>query len=302
MNSELSHGEANQNEGVDYAALAHEAQSGQKTEQEKNGEWQSLIILQRHSKYANGEPADWLNPTDEERETLGHLTPEGKVMAAERAKARVTKALNEGGDNVDFLVVTSPTHWMGHEQLGKRADDTGKVISETILGELTDRGADSARLLNLSDRIDGKLTREHKEIDEARFFASEEFRMFMRTTYGGQNRDFWDAINRDTHQELRESLGAEGPQDVADRAQKTLDVIARFASYYETRHPGRKLVTFVVSHSEVVEPYVQRKLNVPEGEFEPEYNDGIEITFDKAGTATANVNGKEYTAPFRARS
>lgn len=244
------------------------------------GEWRSLIIVRRHSIYDNRQPADYDSPTAEEKQTLGHLTPEGRTAAAERTRERVD-AILDAGEDVDFMVITSPTHWMGHEELGQRADETGQIVSQTISEELAARGGNPTRLINTSDNIHGDLTRQHRGIEEARLFNDRQFTAFMRERYGGQGREFWDAVNADTHRELRESLGAEGPEDVAARVQRTIDLIARFGEYYEHRNPGRRLATFIITHQEDLEPYAQRRLGVAPADFQPGYNDGLEIAIDR---------------------
>lgn len=76
---------------------------------------QTLMLVQRHGAYDNRFPeAGWANPTDEERESLGGLTPEGIMQSQETAQERIRDFLQWGGDKVDFLVVASPTKWLGH--------------------------------------------------------------------------------------------------------------------------------------------------------------------------------------------
>lgn len=264
--------------------------------------WESLIILQRHSKYDASHPTDFDNPTEEEKALFGHLTAEGRELARTEAEQRTKEILKAAGDQVDFLVITSPTFWLDQSELGQRAVETGEIISQVIREELDAAGADPARLLNLSPSIKGEQTREHSNAEDARFFdQGRQFTKFMRETYGGQGREFWQNFIADTHKDVREADGAEGPQELADRIQKLIDAIARFSSYYEHHHPGRKLATFIVSHSGSLETYAHWKLGIPVESYAADYNDAIPIAIQPDGRAVAKVNNQEYEAPLRAR-
>lgn len=267
-----------------------------------HGEWQTKIILQRHADYDKRFPENgWINPTDEERENLGRLTEAGAEQAREVARERVAEAIAQAGPDVDFVVVASPTRWLGHPEFGQRAVETGKIISDEILRELQEAGLPETQLLNLTESIDGDFVRESSKIVEAQMFDNHmSFADELRAKYGGQNRDFWDAYNADADRERRKEVGAEGSPETADRVNELMNVLARWAKVRHTEEPHRKTVIFVVSHHEVIEPYAQHVVGTQPGEFEPKYNDGIEINIDSEGVGHTNIADRTIDVAFAA--
>lgn len=266
------------------------------------GEWQTKIILQRHTKYESGFPENgWINPTDEEKERLGHLTEEGAVEAREVAKQRISEAFSQAGPDVDFVVVASPTRWLGHPDLGQRAIETGEIISDEIKSELREAGLPETQLLNLTKSFDGDFVRESAKIVEGQMFDNHiDFADELRAKYSGQNREFWDAYNADADRERRKEVGAEGSPETADRVNELMNVLARWAKVRHIEEPHRKTVIFVVSHHEAIEPYAQRVLGAQPGEFEPKYNDGIEISIDSEGVGHTTIADRTIDVAFAA--
>lgn len=266
----------------------------QETQERLGDGWATIIELQRHGPYYNGQPADFDNPTEEEKQMLGHLTEEGKEITRQTARERVERILGADASTVDFLVLASPTHWLGRPEFGQRAVETGQIIAEEIAAILEEKGLSQDQLLQLKGKTERGTLRQEDKIRESDLFEVPEFANFMRREYKGQGRPFWDAVNADTHRDIRERLGAEGPQDVASRVNLSINALARFGRHYEQANPGRKLAVFAVSHSEDLEPYAQRVLGVTPSEFTPTYNQSIEVTVDKDGNAVALVGDKHY--------
>lgn len=265
-------------------------------------QWQTKVILQRHSKYESGFPQNgWTNPTEEEKERLGHLTKEGAAEAREVAAPRISGALSQAGLNVDFVVIASPTHWLGHPEFGQRAVETGEVISDEIMTQLREAGLPETQLLNLTKSFDGDFVRESAKLVEAQMFDNHiDFAEELRAKYGGQNREFWDAYNADADRERRKEVEAEGSPEAADRVNKLMNVLARWAKVRRIKQPHRKTVIFVVSHHEAIEPYAQKVLGMQQGEFEPQYNDAIEINIDSEGVGRTTIAGKVIDVAFAA--
>ena len=212
--------------------------------------------------------------------TYGHLTEEGKVEAKQRAQERINATLSQDPSKTDFLIINSPTFWLDNEQLGQRAKETAEIIAGAVLETLSDRGLSNEQFLNHSDRFKGEVSRPDSGIGEALMFQVPEFVNHLRQVYGGQPPSFWANYNRDTHRELREQTGAEGPGDIADRINERVNVVARFAHMYHFQHPDRKLVAWMVTHGDGLEPFVQRALHIPEEAFSAGYNEGIGIGID----------------------
>lgn len=261
--------------------------------------WDTRIIIQRHGKYKPGFPENgWLNPTDEEKETLGHLTPEGIQEARDIASERVARAIKEAGSNVDFVVVTSPSQWLDHPELGRRAVETGEVISDEIKQQLENAGLSEEQLLNITPRINGEKVRLSDKVAETGLFQNLDFTNELRKKYGGQNRDFWDAYNADSDREQRKELSVEGAPEAADRTNLLMNILARWAKVRHIEEPHRKTVIFVVSHHEILEPYAQRVLGAHHDEFAPQYNDGIEIDIDSEGIGHTTLGSRAVDVMF----
>jgi hypothetical protein len=267
----------------------------------KSKKWDTKIILQRHGRYENGFPENgWANPSDEEKERLGHLTPEGASEAREIAADRVKEALDRAGSDVDFLVVASPTFWLDHPELGQRAIETGEIIADEVTRQLKETGLSELQLLNTTESFHGDKVRQSGKIVESQMFQDLGFTNELREKYGGQNRDFWDAYNADSDRLRRKEVGAEGSPEAADRVNDLLNTLARWARIRNISFPHRKTVIFVVSHHEAIEPYAQRVLGTAPGEFEPQYNDGIEINIDSEGIGRTTLAGKAIEVSFMA--
>lgn len=264
--------------------------------------WATEIILQRHARYQAGWPeSGWAHPTDEEKATLGHLTPEGIQEARETTRARIDAVLTSDQRDVDFLVVASPTHWLGNPELGQRAVETADVISEEILAKLDELDLSHDQLLKPWTPDNDEPVRQSKKLVEAQMFDNHiDYTAKLREKYNGQGREFWDAFNADVDREERKAVGAEGAPDAANRVRDLIDTVARYGGIYHTSHPDRKLVVFIVSHHESIEPYAQYALGVPPKMFEPSYNDAITIKVDADGVGHTIIADQDIDVSFPA--
>ncbi len=218
--------------------------------------WETLIILQRHGRYDNRRPIDGQNLAEEEK-GYGHLTEEGKLEAKKRANERIDAALSQDPQNTDFLIVNSPTFWLDNEQLGQRAKETAEIIAGEVIERLKSKDYQKNQFLNHSNRFHEDLSRPDPRIGEAKMFQVPEFVNVLREEYNGQPPEFWKDYYRDDHKELREQLHAEGPEDIARRIDRSVKVVARFARGYHQQHPDRKLVGWMITHGDGLEPYLQ---------------------------------------------
>ncbi len=267
------------------------------------GDWDILIILQRHGRYDSGRPQDMQNITSEERASLGRLTEVGRVEVAQRARERLNAILEQDPQNTDILVVNSPTYWLDVEEFGQRAVETAGIISGVISEELSQRELNPDQFLNRSDRIKGERGRHHEGLREADFFDFPEYTAFMREKYKGQGPDFWIARNSDADQVAREGFGAPGPEDDADQIDRVVAAENRFARMYHSRpeNQGRRLVIWNVTHGDGLEPYTERRLGIGPEYFIAGYNDGVTIAIDNEGNAIARAKDKQFlvTVPSR---
>jgi hypothetical protein len=254
--------------------------------------YQTLIIIQRHGEYDNRWPEDFDNIKENEK-SYGSLTEKGIAETKEKAEERLAVIMDQDADKTDFLILNSPTFWLDHESLGQRAKETAEIIRQVILENLESRGLSSKQLLNSFPKIRGDATRDDEKLSEGLMFQVPEFVDFMRKKYG-QGSEFWQAFFADQDQAVRENLKAEGPTEIAQRIEKSIKVVARFAKIYQHRYPGRKLVVWMVTHGDGLTPYVQRVIKVPKDSFRSEFNEAIAISIDENGEAKTKINGVEY--------
>jgi hypothetical protein len=265
----------------------------------------TTIDVRRHSDYDGGFPdAGWGKPTEDERKVLGHLTEQGVENATRVAREIIERRLDESGDNVDFLVIASPTHWLGDEQLGQRAIETGKIYSDEIKRELEERGLSSDHLINTTQpkalehevgdvRVGRKMVEAQIFDDPAALDVIDE----LRAKYGGQGTEFWDAWYAGDDSEALDSVGAERSIDAADRADKMIEAIVRYGKIYNKK-TGRSLAVIVLTHHEILQPYALHKLGVSQQEFVPGKNDGFEIRVEDE-RAVVSIAGHEIERTSR---
>lgn len=265
----------------------------------------TTIDVRRHSDYDGNFPeAGWGKATEDEQEALGHLTEAGVVNARRVATEIVERRLDQANDNVDFLVIASPTHWLGDKQLGQRAVETGKIYSDEIKKQLAERGLPSDHLLNTTQPkgLNHKVgdVRVGKKMVEAQIFddpAAMDVIDELRAKYGGQGKEFWDAWYEGADNAALDSVGAERSTETAERADKMIEALIRYGEIHN-KATGRSLAVIVLTHHEVLQPYALHKLGVSQYEFEPGKNDGFEIKVED-GKTIATVAGHEVERTSR---
>lgn len=275
--------------------------------------WETLLVLHRHSAYDSGRPSEQWNPTLEDQGRLGRLTTVGREMAAERADERIKAILEQDSGNTYILIVNSPTYWLDNPKLGRRAQETADIIARKVLEELRKRGLSENHLLNTHPNpnetqerktrfrgAEGSITKLKTGLRESQMFQYPEYVVPLREKYKGQGPDFWGARNADVDRELRERVGAPGPDDDARDINLAVAAEARYAKLWHAQpeNAGKRLVIWNVTHGDGLVPYLQRVLHIPEGEFTADYNGGIGITIDSKGRAKTKVKGVEYQVPL----
>ncbi|MCX6811877.1 MAG: hypothetical protein NT039_04255, partial [Candidatus Berkelbacteria bacterium] len=133
---------------------------------------------------------------------------------------------------------------------------------------------------------------------EALMFQVPEFTQFLREQYGGQGEEFWKNFYKDTHQEKRKELGAEGPAEIAERMRQFLRVVNRFANYYHRRYPERRLVPWIVSHGECLSSLSQNITGLETGDIHFGYNEAVVIT-DRQNELEAQIKNQKYGISLR---
>ena len=282
----------------EYAELSVTAEDGTElpTKIEKTdikphaiGRGETEIVLQRHGAYVR----------DKDAENTGSLPEDSAAVEKAASLAFFDKFLSqlpeEERGTVDILVVASDTSYFDK---GKRSYETGILALEAAKETLTKYGIPETNIIQESDPLspDG-APRNMPRLREPNFLNdSPEFLDFMLKEYGGINLDFWVAFESDTHKDVRESMGAEGPDDIADRMSFTVRSLARYADTYHQLNPDRRLIIWGATHYDTISPYVKRDVFEvgKEAQLLVDYGGGITIDIDKSGQATTELGNKTY--------
>jgi hypothetical protein len=247
------------------------------------------IILQRHGEYERSA----------ESSKVGSLTEEGTREIYTFGKEffeRLFETIPESErSKVDFLVLASDTQY---QDGGRRSMETADQIIRALKEELEKLNLDESQLLNTSRNISGDgNARPTAHLGEPKIFTdSPEFVEFLKEKHGDSDLDFWIAFEEDVEKEIREKMGAEGPDEIADRMKRMINILSRYSRFYHKKHSDRRLIIWAVTHYDTISPYVKREVfetdkDTPLG---VDYGAGISINLDQGGAATTKISGKEY--------
>lgn len=254
---------------------------------------ETVIVLQRNAKDNRDPESD----TD-----LGALDE----RSAETTKEKVRGFFDELFDSldpadwgsVDILVYASDAELITPRpeirSPHKRALETAEIDIETIEELLAKRGLSRTQLLNES----GPIPVTNQQLDDLRMLRdSPGFVDFIRGIYG-TGKNFWVNYENDSsrHRYIREQMGAEGPEDIADRVEEFIATLSSEMNAYHQSHPGRRVVIFAVSHYDAISPYA--KLNVaklPTTKYlGVGYGDGLVIKINSDGTGETRIGDKSF--------
>lgn len=252
------------------------------------------IVVQRHGKYIR----------DREDAQVGSLSQES--ADEERAAAQkyfqefLAQLPEEERDTVDVLFVSSDTQYFDG---GRRSYETAELAQAAAEQVLQDNGISTDHILNHSHDLmgDGK-PRPWKVLREPQMFdKSPDFVDYMVDKYGPLTQDFWIAYEEDTEKEKRLEMGAEGPDEIADRLSFALRVLSRYSGAYHKSNPDRRLVVWASTHYDTISPFVKRDVfeTGKEQQLLVDYGAGITVDIDKEGRGTTVLGGKDYEVPLR---
>lgn len=250
------------------------------------------IILQRHGKYERS--------ADSPR--IGSLTEEGAEEIYTSGKDFFEKLFDSVAEperkNIDILILASDTQY---KDGGRRSMETAEQVIRGLKEELEKLNLDESQLLNTSSNVSGQGgPRPTPKIREPQMFDnSPEFVEFLKEKYGDLGLEFWIAFEEDKEKEVREKMGAEGPDEITDRMKLMIDILARYSKFYHAKHPDRRLIIWAVTHYDTISPYVKREI-FEAGKETPlgvDYGAGISINLGKTGEGTVKIAGQEYKIP-----
>jgi len=266
------------------------------------------IVAQRHG--------DYVRPREDA--SRGSLTGESASEVGQTAKAYFETFMNQIPENergsVDVLFVASDTQYFSG---GRRSLETGSLAQQAAEEVFQQMGIPLENIHNNRGELhgldDNSGPRTMPAMREPNFLNTHpEFVDYLVNKYSQTTDDsgrkvidtpFWIAFETDAEKELREQVGAEGPDCIADRMEHSINVLGRYAQAYHKLNPDRRLVIWAATHYDTISPYVRRDI------FEQEdYKDqslgvklggGITIDVDKEGNATTEIGGTNYDVPLR---
>lgn len=203
---------------------------------------------------------------------------------------------------IDILVVAGNASLRmpdGKNSPHKRSVETAEHILTGINASMAEYGVDASQLLNKS----GKPIELSSLTDLKMWDESPEYVDFLKAKYGYTQENpqpFWEAYEDDVHKDVREQMGAEGPDDIADRVGGYMGTLTHAMKLYHERHPGRKVVVLANSQYDSISPVIKKYVSGQSmKDYVPvDYLGGVAFNVDPNGQMSANVKGQEYSVSF----
>lgn len=251
----------------------------------------TTIILQRHEEYDR----------DRDSADAGHLTPKGRengaMEAEERIRALIESTPVQERANLFFLVLASDTTFVDK---GARSIETAEIVSEKINQLSAEYNIDEQNFLNISREYRGTEKGHPRPVAKLRepqiFEQTPDFVTFLKEKYP-DFKDFWPAYEADIEKETRERMGAEGPEEMADRIEVFLKVIKKYSSLFHREKPDSRLIVWCVSHYDTISPWTKKYLlqQSATGPYLPvDYGAGVSVSLDSEGNANASAEGRKF--------
>lgn len=215
------------------------------------------IIVQRHEKYI----ADKTHPQ------RGSLDQEATDRSAKKATELISEIIDkipeEEREKLDIMVIGSPTQYMDG---GRRSMETAASILSATRQVFQQYNLSTEQILNDQPRlvtVGGPIS-SGKIVEPRMFTKTPEFPEWIMENISNRemNVDFWTAFENDEGEvrQKRLELGAEGTWDIADRLADFLYAMKRFSEKHHQKHPGRRLILWVVSHYDTISPFIKSRI------------------------------------------
>lgn len=266
------------------------------------------IVFQRHERYQR----------DQAVEGAGSLIP----ADAEAARLRdldffrdILKHDTEGSEAM-ILFVSSDTQYADG---GRRSLETGQLAQDAATEAMTGFGINpKERIINLNPQFKTDLSvatdqniRPVPGFREPQIYDTPEYVDHLRDKYGkedgpgnGLSQKAWAAHEADAEKDVRETMGAEGVDDILDRTKQSLAVLERYARIFHANNPGKRLIIWTTSHYDTISPLVKDATGATLEDYVPvDYGAGIVIDIPpKGGETTSEVAGKRIKLELGATS
>jgi hypothetical protein len=248
-------------------------------------------------------------------EQMGALKPEAAQETRADAKQffdQIFKFLTpEERKQVDILVVAADTRLdtptPGITSYRQRAVETGEQVLAGIGEAMSEYQLDQSQLLNKPRQgDDGEINPPAPIVlssgrmrDLKMFEESPEYVQYLKDTHMADpskgEKAFWAnyEIDDDPDKKIREEMGAEGPEEIADRVAAYMKTVANAMSSYHEKHPGRRAIVWAIGHYDNISPYLKRKvLGVAKDEFlGVDKGSGVVFNIGKDGKTSTQIEG-----------
>lgn len=151
--------------------------------------------------------------------------------------------------------------------------------------------------LNYQDKV-----KKTSNLSEPKMFTDDTgYLEFLKNLSGGLNQDFWINFEEDIYKEERENMQAEGPDEIVARAERYIEILQRYASYFHLQHPNSRLIIWCGTHYDLISPFVKQDIfNLPKDSYLPVDNcGGISLIIDEKNNIYADVNSESFLVAFQ---
>ncbi len=249
---------------------------------------------------------------------FGALTSEGvektKKQAHEYFDLLFSKMTDKEKQGLDVLFLASDDQLhtpAGEQSTHKRAVETAALVMGSLGEQMTKHGLKHEQLLNEKDRpVEVSLLTDLRMLEESPEYVTllkqkaEEAVANKRKNVKGQELSaqqwFWIMFEEDELKQERQKMGAEGPDEIADRINTYLSLLKLISDEHHQSHPGRRLLLWAVSHGDTITPYVKNHVaKLPKDAFLPvKTNGGITIAITPDGKAKTALSGNSFEVSF----
>lgn len=245
---------------------------------------QTQIIMQRHCDYDKEDGVLTEESISRQKSILNQFISE--------LRNRYTK---EELQNTYFLFSSSNTSSKGNL---KRALETTNIAMEMISEFLRDMEIPLGHIANLDQNGNyNSQVHEDRHLTEPKMFTDTSgYADYLKDKHGGINKEFWIDFEGDLSKEKREELGAEGPDEIVNRAVRYVKVLERYSIYFHKKNPNSRLIIWNGTHYDILSPFVKQKiLNYDKTDIvQVENCGGLSIIVDEEGKEFVNANGTIY--------
>jgi len=244
---------------------------------------------------------------------IGELTPEAVVQARQIARRYITDTLDtippDEQKDLSILVIGAGTKLLtetGLQSDRKRGVETAQVVLSEAENVLKERSLSKDQIINKPGNLTGeRKPAEVSRLQDLNFLKdSPEFTDYLKKKYGTGTK-FWVAFEEMFEEDKRIEMGAEGPEQVADRVNEYLGVLAKGLKFWHKRNPGKRVLVWIVAHRDNMGPFFKVKVSKtgqranPEDYLKIRKGGGFVIGVDPNGfDASIHIKGQDFKFQF----